>query len=101
VERAAKRIGASLQAWPTLYASAADLAALDGIDFAEVCITSGVDVHEGEGPAEAFRLPDVAGVAVVPTPAPGDKCQRCWRVLPEVHAGLCRRCADAVARVAA
>ena len=35
------------------------------------------------------------------TPAPGDKCARCWRVLPEVgsdqtHPALCLRCADAV-----
>ena len=33
--------------------------------------------------------------------AEGDKCARCWRVLPEVghqpaHPGLCIRCADAV-----
>ena len=35
------------------------------------------------------------------TPAPGTKCVRCWRVLPEVgtvaaHPSLCLRCADAV-----
>ena len=35
------------------------------------------------------------------TPAPGLKCVRCWRVLPEVgsvaaHPTLCLRCADAV-----
>ena len=34
-------------------------------------------------------------------PAPGAKCLRCWKVLPEVgshatHPGLCLRCADAV-----
>ena len=33
--------------------------------------------------------------------AEGEKCQRCWRVLPEVgeipeHPDLCHRCADAV-----
>ena len=30
------------------------------------------------------RLPDVAGVAVAFAPAAGEKCARCWRVLPEV-----------------
>ena len=35
------------------------------------------------------------------TPASGDKCARCWRVLTEVgsnatHPTLCLRCADAV-----
>ena len=35
-------------------------------DLAEMCITSGAALVEGEGPADAFRLPDVPGVAVVP-----------------------------------
>jgi isoleucyl-tRNA synthetase len=35
------------------------------------------------------------------TPASGDKCVRCWKVLMEVglnatHPSLCLRCADAV-----
>ena len=36
---------------------------------AEIFITSGGDLVEGEAPAGAFTLPDVAGVAVVPLPA--------------------------------
>jgi isoleucyl-tRNA synthetase len=33
--------------------------------------------------------------------APGDKCARCWKILPEVgsvaaHPTLCLRCSDAV-----
>ena len=38
----------------------------------------------GEGPAEAFRLDEVRGVAVVPSPAEGRKCARSWRVSPAV-----------------
>jgi len=43
----------------------------------------------------------VPGGAVQVAAAPGEKCARCWRVLPEVgqaagHAALCLRCADAV-----
>ena len=39
--------------------------------------------------------------AVEIAPAPGEKCPRCWRFVTETtpegpHAGLCRRCADAV-----
>ena len=60
------------------------LAALDGCDFADICITSAIQVVAGDGPAEAFRLDDVRGVAVVPTPAQGRKCARSWRVSPEV-----------------
>ncbi|KQT19669.1 isoleucine--tRNA ligase [Methylobacterium sp. Leaf399] len=85
IERAGKRIGASLEAAPTVYVADPDLlAALDGIDAAEVCITSGLRIEPGEGPAEAFRLDDVRGVAVVPALAEGTKCARSWRVSPEV-----------------
>jgi len=39
---------------------------------------------EEEGPADAFRLPDVAGVAVVPKLAEGKKCARSWKISPAV-----------------
>jgi isoleucyl-tRNA synthetase len=85
LERAAKRIGASLEAHPVIYIADADLfAAVVDVDLAEVCITSGAALVEGEGPAEAFRLPDVAGVAVVPELAQGQKCARSWKISPAV-----------------
>ncbi|EIZ84558.1 isoleucyl-tRNA synthetase [Methylobacterium sp. GXF4] len=85
IERAAKRIGASLEAAPTVYVSDPELlAALEGCDFADTCITSAITVVAGEGPAEAFRLDEVRGVAVVPKPAEGRKCARSWRVSPAV-----------------
>ena len=81
VARAEKRIGSSLEAAPVVHISDAKLCmALDGIDFAEVCITSDIGVEtEGEAPPEAFRLPEVKGVAVSFAPAPGVKCARSWR----------------------
>ncbi|WP_375408355.1 isoleucine--tRNA ligase [uncultured Methylobacterium sp.] len=85
IERAGKRIGASLEAAPTVFVADSDLlASLDGIDFAETCITSAIGVEAGEGPAEAFRLDDVRGVAVVSGLAEGRKCARSWRVTPDV-----------------
>ncbi len=85
LERAAKRIGSSLEAHPLIYVADADLfSAVVDIDLAEVCITSGATLVEGEGPAEAFRLPDVSGVAVVPESAQGRKCARSWKILPSV-----------------
>jgi isoleucyl-tRNA synthetase len=85
LERAAKRIGSSLEASPIIYVSdRATLATLFDVDLAEVCITSGVVLVEGEGPADAFRLPDVAGVAVVPERAQGTKCARSWKISPAV-----------------
>ncbi|GJD81772.1 isoleucine--tRNA ligase [Methylobacterium gregans] len=85
IERAAKRIGASLEAAPVVHVADADLLeAVQGVDFADICITSDIAVVAGEGPAEAFRLDEVRGVAVVPRPAEGRKCARSWRVTPEV-----------------
>jgi isoleucyl-tRNA synthetase len=79
--REAKAIGSSLEARPRVYVDDAELkAALDGVDFAEVCITSDLVLASGEAaPAEAFRLPEVSGVAVVVERAPGVKCARSWR----------------------
>mgnify|MGYP001156963544 CR=1 FL=1 len=46
-------------------------------------------------------LPDLPDLAVVPTKADGHKCERCWKVLPDVgqdeeFGDICPRCADAV-----
>ena len=104
IERREKRIGSSLQAAPKVYLGSAEAQALDGLDLAELSITSGVEILAGDGPAEAFRLDDAAGVAVVPALAGGAKCQRCWQVLPEVEGHpdqICQRCAGAVAPLAA
>ncbi|HEX6838915.1 MAG TPA: class I tRNA ligase family protein, partial [Polyangia bacterium] len=105
LERAQKRIGSSLQAAVTVYAAPDYVEALDGLDLAEISITSAGTVTTEAPPEGAFTLPDVAGVAVAVGPAPGEKCQRCWRVLPEVgtilaHPDLCRRCAHSVAALA-
>ncbi|MEL6503876.1 MAG: isoleucine--tRNA ligase [Pseudomonadota bacterium] len=78
-------IGASLEAAPVVHIANADLrGAIDGLDMAEICITSAITIEEGQGPDHAFRLPDVAGVAVVNQRAEGKKCARSWRILPEV-----------------
>ena len=85
IERAAKRIGSSLEAAPVVHVTDPELrAALDGVDLAEVAITSAISVEPGEGAAEAFRLPEVAGVSVVVARAEGRKCARSWKVTPEV-----------------
>ena len=101
LERAEKRIGSSLQAAPHVHVAAEYLAAMKGLDLAEICITSGGDLVAGEAPADAFSLADVAGVAVVPALAKGEKCARCWQVLEEVgksarHPLICQRCEGAV-----
>jgi len=85
VERAAKRIGSSLEASPLVYVSDPKLfATLFDIDLAEVCITSNAMVSNADAPAGAFRLNEVSGVAVVVEPAAGRKCARSWKILPDV-----------------
>ncbi|TPW26591.1 isoleucine--tRNA ligase [Pararhizobium mangrovi] len=85
VERREKRIGASLEASPIVHIADPELrAALEGRDFAEICITSGIEIVEGEGPADAFRLEDVGAVSVVPQLATGRKCARSWRITDDV-----------------
>ena len=102
LERAEKRLGSSLQAAPRVHAGKEYVAALKGLDLTEICITSGGHLVEGEAAAGAFTLGDVSGVGVVPALAEGQKCERCWKVLPEVgkqvrHKPLCVRCDQAVA----
>jgi isoleucyl-tRNA synthetase len=102
IARRDKVIGASLEAAPILYVeSAKDAKYFETTDLAELAITSGAKVEIGEAPEGAFRIPEIAGAAAVFAPASGEKCARCWMVLPEVgtnpaHDDLCNRCAEAV-----
>jgi isoleucyl-tRNA synthetase len=74
--------------------------ALESVSFEDVAITSDITVTGDAAPAEAFRMPEAQGVAVVFEKADGAKCERCWKVLPDVgtheHPGVCGRCDEAV-----
>ncbi len=99
IARRDKVIGASLEAAPVLYVDDPEVAAaVRSVEMAELCITSDFAVAEQAPPDEAFRLDD-PGIGVVFERAEGRKCQRCWRILPDVgahaHPGVCGRC-DAV-----
>lgn len=85
IERKDKRIGSSLEAAPVVHVGDAELRkALEGQDFSEVCITSDITITADAGPADAFRLAEVAEVAVVPKLAEGVKCARSWRITTDV-----------------
>ncbi len=97
-----KVIGSALEAAPVVHVSADLHTAFAGIDAAEVFRTSQATLTTNAAPADAFRLDGVADVAVVFTKAEGGKCQRSWRILPEVgsdprYPDLSLRDADAVA----
>jgi isoleucyl-tRNA synthetase len=85
LERAAKRIGSSLEASPLIHVSdKAVFGTLFDVDMAEVCITSNAMITNEDAPPDAFRLNDVPGVAVVVEKAAGTKCARSWKILPTV-----------------
>ncbi len=85
IERREKRIGSSLEAAPQVFIAEEALHQLvQSIDLAEIAITSQAELVSGEGLADAFRLAEVPGVAVLPGKAVGAKCARSWKFLPEV-----------------
>jgi isoleucyl-tRNA synthetase len=97
VSRTDKVIGASLEAAPVVHVRDAEmLDALKSVAFEDVCITSDIVLTADPRPDEAFRLPDVDGIGVVFARAEGGKCERCWKILPDVgthsHPGTCARC---------
>jgi isoleucyl-tRNA synthetase len=104
VARKDKVIGNSLGAHVDVYPSAeahAILAQFTNLE--ELLIVSSGTVHPvGTAvPAEAIAF---EGIHVIVTPASGEKCERCWMVLPEVgqdaeHPALCPRCASVVKKL--
>ncbi len=105
LERGARRLGSSLQAEVELFVPPPLADLVRDVDLAELCIASAGTVRPGPVPTEAFVLPDVAGIGARIRRAPGERCERCWRVLPEVgrmlgHADLCARCAAAIEALA-
>jgi len=103
LERGAKRLGSSLQAAIELWVPERFADLLRDVDLAELCITSAGTVQIGSPPEDAFSLPEVPEIGVRASAAAGERCERCWRVLPEVgkapdHHDLCRRCAAVVDR---
>lgn len=67
--RAAKTIGSALEAHIAI--TTPDAEDLSDVDFAEICIASQFTLAAGE-------------LSVTVTPAQGEKCERCWKILPEV-----------------
>jgi isoleucyl-tRNA synthetase len=85
IERANKKIGSSLEAAPEVYVTDPDLmSGLEGVDMAEVCITSDISISDKAAPAGAFTLPNEPGVGVIVKRAEGKKCARSWRITKDV-----------------
>ncbi len=97
VQRRDKVIGSSLEAAPEVFVEDVALVTLlRTVNFADICISSQITLTEGVAPEGAFTLEESPGVGVVFKRAEGEKCQRCWKILPDVgtheHDGTCQRC---------
>ena len=95
IKRNEKLIGSSLQAKAIIYIPSEIKQILSTLDLAEMCIVSGVkikDIAEKTPSSMNFEEEDIF---VDISLAEGDKCQRCWTILPEVKDNqdhLCSRC---------
>ncbi len=96
-ERAAKRIGHSLDAKVVIYTDNRweDFLAPYAEELPFIFIVSQVDL--AEGPGGAFTDPELQGVGVDVLRAEGGKCPRCWNYSVTVKAqeetsGVCERC---------
>ncbi len=101
LDRANKTIGSSLQAAPLLYLSESDKPVIQEVDLNEICITSQIEILFDKAPDDAFKLEQIEDISVVNEVAKGNKCERCWQVLPEVgelkeYDSLCQRCATVI-----
>ncbi len=95
--RNAKLVGSNLSAKVDIWADEALKAILDRLEneLRFVLITSQVVVHAFD-PSQG-EATDIDGLRVAVSSADGEKCVRCWHVLPDVnthagHDGLCSRC---------
>ena len=61
-------------------------------------ITSDARISVDPAPEDAFTIEGVEDAAVVFAPAAGGKCERCWKITPEVtdDRDICQRCDDVV-----
>lgn len=99
--RRTKVIGHSLDAAITIYASDEVYEQLNalGEELATLLIVSKANVNQGvqQAPDNAYRSAELP-LAVVVTPAQGEKCERCWIYSDTIgedaeHGTLCERCA--------
>ena len=93
--RSQGKIGSSLQANLKIYDP--NLVLDQTTNWAEMSITSGVEIVQDTIPEHAHQSSEQKDIGVLVENAQGHKCQRCWMVLEEVgkhsvYDDLCHRC---------
>lgn len=95
IKRNEKLIGSSLQAKAIIYIPSEIKEILSTLDLAEMCIVSGVEIKDIAEKTPSSMNFEEEDIFVDISLAEGDKCQRCWTILPEVKDNqdhLCSRC---------
>ena len=95
IKRNEKLIGSSLQAKAIIYISSEIKQILSTLDLAEMCIVSGMEIKDIAEKTPTSMNFEEEDIFVDISLAEGDKCQRCWTILPEVKDNqdhLCSRC---------
>ncbi len=82
IARANKTIGSSLEASPKVYVEKFE--DISNEDFAEVCITSAIEVIHASIPEGAFMLENEKRIGAVVEKAQGAKCARSWKISSDV-----------------
>jgi isoleucyl-tRNA synthetase len=97
--RAGGLFGSSLQASVILHDPKGHLTQSES-NMAEMSIVSNFIRKDTPCTDTSALIDDRLSLGVVVAKAEGEKCERCWKVLPEVgtllHETLCKRCQDAV-----
>ncbi len=95
IKRNEKLIGSSLQAKAIIYIPSEIKQKLSTLNLAEMCIVSDVEIRDIAEKTPTSMNFEEEDIFVDICLAEGDKCQRCWTILPEVkdnHNHLCSRC---------
>jgi isoleucyl-tRNA synthetase len=101
LQRADKVIGSSLEAAPIIHITDKDaLEILKTVPFQDICITSDIKLTDTNPPKGAYISDEIIGAAVDFKKSVGSKCERCWKILPDVgtyrHPSTCERCSSAL-----
>jgi isoleucyl-tRNA synthetase len=99
IARKEKILGSSLQASVEIF-DPDDIILINCTDFwEEIAITSKIKLHKSPIPANAFIADEIRNIGVVVSLAPGEKCERCWKVSTALNGEkLCPRCQKALAQ---
>ena len=95
IKRNEKLIGSSLQAKAIIYIPSEIKQILSTLNLAEMCIVSDVEIKDIAEKTPSSMNFEEEDIFVDISLAEGDKCQRCWTILPEVKDNqdhLCSRC---------